>query len=107
MATIEIISDAGVADFEGTLPEGMRVEHVTDYHEFDSTGGTWPVLQVIWDSGVPGSLVAAILYDVIKKAAKKRSNEAPPKKIQIDRTEIEFERGEISRYVEERIKIEE
>ena len=107
MFTIEIISDADTGDFEGMLPEGMRVEHVSDYHEFDSTGGSWPVLQVIWDSGVPGSLVAAILYDVIKKAAKKRSNEAPPKQIQIDRTEIDFERGEITRYVEEHIKIEE
>ena len=106
MFTIEIISDAGAADFEGALPEGMRVEHVSDYHEFDSTGGSWPVLQVIWDSGVPGSLVAAILYDVIKKAAKKRSKEAP-KRIQIDRTEIIFEQGEIARYIEERIKKEE
>ena len=107
MFTIEIISDADVADFEGKLPEGMRVELVTYYHEFDSTGWSWPVLQVLWDSGVPGSLVAAILYDVIKKATKKRPNEAPPKQIQIDRTEIEFEAGEITRYIEEHIKIEE
>jgi hypothetical protein len=105
MATIEIISDAGVADFEGALPEGVRVEHITDYHEFDSTGGSWPVLEMIF-SGVSSSLVAAILYDVIKKAAKKRSKEAP-KSIQIDRTEIVFEHGEISKYIEERIKIEE
>ena len=53
-------------------------------------------------SGVPSSLVAAILYDVIKKAAKKRSKEAP-KHIQIDRTDIVFDRGEISRYLEEHI----
>lgn len=105
MFTFEIISDACVEDFEGSLPEGMRVEHVTDYHEFDSTGGSWPVLEMIL-SGIPGNLVAAILYDVIKKAAKKRSKEAP-KRIQIDRTEIIFEQGEIARYIEERIKKEE
>jgi len=106
MTTFEIISDAGVEDFEGCFPDGVQVLHVTNYHEFDSTGGTWPVLQVILTSGIPGSLVAAILYDVIKNAAKKRSKETP-KKIQINRTQINFDRGEITQYIEERIDIDE
>ena len=40
MFTFEIISDAKVSDFEEHIPDGMQVSYVTDYHEFDSTGGS-------------------------------------------------------------------
>ena len=106
MPEIELISDLNVGDADGVTPDGITLVYKTTYTEFSDDGGSWPVLQVIWTSGVGPSLVAAFIYDIIKKVAEKRSNKHP-KRIQIDRVWIDFEAGQIQRRIEESVKIEE
>jgi hypothetical protein len=106
MPQIELISNLCIGGAESILPEGITLIHKTNYHEFSVEEGAWQVLQVVWNTGIPPSLIAACLYEVIKQAAQQRANHHP-KRIQINRTWIDFDQGEMVRRIEECVEFSE
>jgi hypothetical protein len=101
MSEIELISDANIEDLEGNLPEGVRVVYKTQYQEFNDTGGVWHVLQLIWNSQIPGAVIAGLIVKAVERASEKKASNRPIRLL-IERTEIEFDAGKVTKFIEER-----
>lgn len=97
MNRIEIEAPIDLDDL--ALPAGVTAEERDTIIRFGADDSNITIFALSWVSGVSASMVATLLYNAIKK---KTSH--PPKKITIERTQVEFERGEIARFIQERIE---
>jgi len=98
MHLIEILAEVETPVLQAKALEGMRFEYKISSHRFSSGGVSLDLFEFYFAIGLSSQATAMILYDLVKKHARKR-----PRKITINRQEITFDKAEIEKLIEERI----
>lgn len=96
MTSFEITSPVDFSTIPDELPLGVTAECVGGHAKLSISSEVLFTCVIGFASGIPASLVAAFLYDAIKKRSRK-----DPKHISIDKVRIEFHRGQISKFMSE------
>ncbi len=103
MIRIELGSPIDSETLRADLPQSFVVEDEgLQYFEFDTSGFSLFVFVLSVAAGIPASVVANAIYDAIKKRSKE-----PPTRIIIDKKQVKFDRGEITRIIHERLEFHE
>jgi hypothetical protein len=101
MIRIELGSPIDSDTLRSELPDGVVVEDAgLQYFEFDISGFSLFVFTLGWAASIPANIIASAIYDAIKKRSKE-----PPTRILIDKRQVEFDRGKITRVIHERVEI--
>jgi len=99
MTAFEITSPVDFSAIPEELPPGVTAEFVEGHAKFSVGSEVLFTCAIGFASGIPASLLAAFLYDAIKKRSHKG-----PKHISIDKVRVEFHRGKISKFISEHIE---
>jgi hypothetical protein len=103
MYSIELGSPIDSEALRRELPEGVQIQDEgRQYSEYDATGFSLFVFTVTWAAGIPAGVIANRIYDAMKKRSKE-----PPTRILIEKRIVEFDRGAVTRVIEERVRIQE
>src|SRR5438270_13884389 len=101
MFSIDLGSPIDAETLRPELPEGVQIrDDGLQYFEFDATGFSLFVFTITWAAGIPAGVIANRIYDAIKSRSKQ-----PPTRILIEKRMVEFDRGTITRVIEQRIEI--
>ena len=84
------------------VPNGISIERSdSNYIEFSDTGRNWPVYIITITSTVALNVLSSYIYDTLKE----HSGSERPKGIMIEREDISFDKGEVTKILKEKIKI--
>lgn len=98
MHSIEVVAEVETPVLQAKAPEGLRFEYKISSHRFSSGGVSLDLFEFYFALELSSHAAATILYDMIKKHARKR-----PRKLTINRKEITFDKAELQKVIEERI----
>lgn len=100
MIHIQIGCPIEIDALRAELPEGIEVHDTGQrYYEFDDTGFSLFLFTLGIVASIPASVAANAIYDAIKKRSEK-----PPTRLMIDKQQLEFDRGEITRIIRQRLE---
>jgi len=100
MPNIRLGSQIDLESLKRGLPADISVQETGEKcFRFDASGSSLDIFILTWAASIAAQIVANAIYDAIKNSTKKNT-----KHITIDDVQVEFTRGEITKYIHKHIE---